>query len=288
MKTFIFRFMQLLCIVFLHLSIQSCSSEDDLNDNSAKELSLTDSKQKVFPFIYLENNRYVMKLSEQEVKKMGISDLNSKLIAQSLERTNQRIEELENDPATHGLTLYNPQSAATNDNSENPAKYGISYVFGGLQYTVNNNTKAKSALPDLNIEKEWVWDKFVDYEVYLNPPISRDYDVVEIRMRTGYIATKYYFRTHISFTDNNIEYYVLGGQYTFSKTYYWEYWYNQSEQTQNPQSYPFNPFISTSIKPVDWTNNTGTFDSFFIRYQIENLVNWPIGYIQFKFKDNLE
>lgn len=272
--------MQLLCIVFLHLSIQSCTSEDDLNSNSAKELSLTDSKQKVFPFIYLENNRYVMKLSEQEMKKMDISDLNCKLITQSLERTNQRIEELENDPATNELTLYDPQTVTTKNSSGNATKYGTEYIFGGLQYSVKSNNSSPRYLPDRIIEKIEAYD-FVDREIYLDPPLSREYDILEIRMKSNISAAGYYIRFHIDVMDNLIEHYILGGHFTFSNTY-------NLYQFSIPETYPDYPYIREPIKPLEWTNQEGTFDRFYIRYQIENQTNWQIGFIQFRFKCNLE
>lgn len=97
------------------------------NNMTIDEMSYEESKKYVKQFLYIENNRYVLKLSKEEAIKVGISIENYNRLWQLNEEANIEIEKWENTNSDKKLYLYDYQKKLCFSIEVNPENFLSSF-----------------------------------------------------------------------------------------------------------------------------------------------------------------
>ena len=100
----------LLCLTSVFLAaflLQSCSKDN--NETNPPPVKIDDADRlKALEHVFVENNQYVLNLSQTEAEKQGISNNSYKAICNYIAETNSKIRKLESDNGGN-VIIYNPQ-----------------------------------------------------------------------------------------------------------------------------------------------------------------------------------
>jgi hypothetical protein len=101
---------RMLCVCAFILFAQSCSQESyNASNKSEQEMNLIAVK-----YLILDNDRYVLNLSEVDALQLGISESHYKKMLENISETNMVIENIKNDPNAGSISLQNPQDIKLN------------------------------------------------------------------------------------------------------------------------------------------------------------------------------
>lgn len=135
----------------------------------------------------------------------------------------------------------------------------------------------------------WLSDRIIERgfsgventQIPVYEPVNTRYDVLEIDLKSSYIATVA-IKFCVSFTHRGVTNYLLGNRYTFSGVYYWDALYDGGGYGYDP----LDPMISLHIRLPEWQESQYTnYEDIFIAY-IVDYCDWPAS-VRFRMRDCL-
>lgn len=109
------KLVKMLATSILLSILLGCGKEEEIKDTSFEQAKLLATE-----YLFVENDRYVLKLSESEAGLLGISKINYQNIVQLNDKVNQEIVELESKTNGSKIHLYDYQNKLCYTNIESP------------------------------------------------------------------------------------------------------------------------------------------------------------------------